>query len=186
MLMVGRHADESFALTHKGRQRLIHLDQLQSLRTRIMNSMDDDLFEIEEIVGQLPLSCHLWAKENVPSLKLGKTACSIFRKCMYAPNIFDEPAYFRFVDIAELADCAESTARTAIGQLEAFGLADQRSWGDWRKLALAVPDDDLIESHDERMKLVWTVRRGKRPWLTFRQALPLWTEFTASFAALGT
>lgn len=152
-----------------------------SLRSRIKASLDDELFGIVSVVGQLAESCGIWAKENTPSMKLGKSACSIFQGLIYAPGIFNEPSLFRFIDLAEMENCSATTARKALSQLEAFGLADQWRWANQNKLTLTVPDNDLIEAHDERMKRVWEMKPGRGSRLTFRQAFPLWTEFTASF-----
>lgn len=159
------------------------LHGLAELRFQIRDSMDDGMIEIEDNISDLAVSCGDWAKKNATGMKLGQTACSIFRHLMYAPGIFAEPANYRFGEIADLAACGETTVRVGIGQLESFGLVQDWPGRTPRRLQLCAPDDDLIAWHDARMARLYGDGPWSRSMVPFEQALPIWTAFTARFSS---
>lgn len=158
-----------------------NLHALADLRFQIRGSMDERMIDIESNIGDLAVSCSDWAKKNAKGMKLGQTACSIFRHLIYAPTIFSKPMNYRFGEIAELAACGETTARVGIAQLESFGLVQEWPSRNPRRLRLCAPDDDLIAWHDARIARLFNDGPKRRNIIPIVDALPIWTKFTERF-----
>jgi hypothetical protein len=140
--------------------------------------MSDDENEAKWEVAGLGLSCFVAAKSRALPMKLSRSAATIYESLIIVPGIFDETVSITNTEIAEIASLSSGTVAVGLAQLQDFGMIERKGAKLSQKVQLLTPKWAL-DYHEARSHIVWHDSESEDKRMTFAQALPIWTAFTA-------
>ena len=157
-------------------------NDLCDLMEEMHDKMDAEIGNAERSVLLLPGSCIDWAKANDASIRLSRTGRMMFERMIYVPGIFDEPRIISNTGLAKLNLCDQATVPSALKQLQEFGLVQIEGTGRRRSILLTAPSKEMLNFHEGCLRKSETFDGTNAPQMSFKVALPKWSNFTARFA----
>jgi hypothetical protein len=152
--------------------------------TRYLFSTDYDRMSKTEhdakiVVGNVMCRCFEAAKTQAGPMKLRRASSKIYESLMIVPHIFDEAVLITNAEIRDFTRVADASVASGLVELQSYRLIDRSGAKLTQKIRLFTPDwlVNYRDGHDDKFGCDIA---NKEPRMTFAQALPIWTAFTAT------
>jgi hypothetical protein len=155
----------------------------ETLTRYLFSTAHDQMSKTEHhammVVRSVMCRCLDAAKNQARPMKLRRATSKIYESLMIVPHIFNEAVLITNAEIRDFARVAGSNVASGLVELQAYGLIDRSGAKLTQRICLFTPDwlVNYRDAHDDKFGRDIA---NKGPRMTFAQALPIWTAFTAT------